>query len=272
MLCQTQRLGQGRQVATQVDWRVSEDEQQGRVVGLMAPGVFHGQARFTYAAKAVDRLAGNDGCGSTGGSGELLVQVGQKCLASLEVGTQAEVRKILRLAGYCSRLGKADRGNFVAQVLQRAERLALVWTLPEPVAVLLLQLAQLRRLLLVRVERTLGIGQKHVDGFVECLGDLELQLRIGTAWGARRAVFRLLAIGEPYQADNGVAGVDLLPQDVQQLLIVTLKVVLHNRMHTPLQQNIAYGSTITAQVDRGGADEHIRAFLHHMAPGGVSWE
>ena len=80
----------------------------------MTPGVFHGQARFAHAAKAVDRLAGNDGCGSTGGSGKLLVQVGQKCLASLEVGAQAEVREILRLAGYRSRLGKADRGNFVA--------------------------------------------------------------------------------------------------------------------------------------------------------------
>jgi hypothetical protein len=64
LLRQTQRLGQCRQVAAQVGGRVSEDEQQSCVVSLIAPGVFHCQARFAYTVKAVDRLAGNNGCGS----------------------------------------------------------------------------------------------------------------------------------------------------------------------------------------------------------------
>src|SRR5262249_19774827 len=121
-----------------VGGRVSEDEQQSCVVGLMAPGVFHCQARFSHTAKAVDRLASNNGCGSAWGSHEPLMQVGQKRLAPLEVGAETEVREILGLAGYCTGLGKADRGNFITQIIQRLEIFAFVLRLPEPIAVFLL--------------------------------------------------------------------------------------------------------------------------------------
>ena len=85
-------------------------------------------------------------------------------------------RQRLDPAEYCSGRGKADCGDFVAQVVQRVEIFTFVWALPEPVTVFLLQLAQLWRLLLVRIELTLRIGQKRVDGFTEHLGDVELQL------------------------------------------------------------------------------------------------
>ena len=36
-------------------------------------------------------------------------------------------------------------------------------------------------------------------------------------------------------------------------------------MHTLVQQGVTHCQPITAQVRRGGADEHIGPLLHHMA-------
>ena len=83
------------------------------------------------------------------------------------------MREILGLARYCSGLGKADRGNFVAQVVQRVERFAFVRTLPELIAVFLLQLAQLRQLLLMRIELTAHRPETR-RWVCRMLGDVEL--------------------------------------------------------------------------------------------------
>src|SRR5262249_2661623 len=123
---------------------------------------------------AVDRLVGDDGCGSGWGSRQLLVQLGQKRLAPFEVGAEAEERQGLGLAGCPSGLGKADTGGFVTQILQGTEILALVRALPELFTVVLLQLTQLWRFVRMWIEGALGIGQEDVDGFAERLGDVEL--------------------------------------------------------------------------------------------------
>jgi hypothetical protein len=151
------------------------------------------------------------------------------------MGAEAEVREVVRFTNRRTEFWKGDVSNAVAQVCQRVKILAPVRALSEPFTVFQLQLTQLRRLVRVRIARALVSGEKHVDGFTECLGDLELQLGIGAAWGACRAVFRLLSVDKPDQADDDVAGVDLLPQDGHHCLVVGLKVVLQDRVHAPVQ-------------------------------------
>src|SRR5215813_6428532 len=76
----------------------------------------------------------------------------------------------------------------------------------------------------------------------------------------------LLSVDKSDEADGRITGVDLASQNVQRGLVVRLKVVLQDRMHTLVQQGIPHCQAVSAQVRRGGADEHIGACLH-----GVLW-